>query len=546
MELRDYQQRAVDMVYDWMSRHKGNPCIVAPTGSGKSIIIAEICRSLVQRYPRVRILMLTHVRELIEQNADKLKQHWLDAPVGIYSAGLGRRELSARIIFAGIQSIHSMSEHMGRFDLILVDECHLISHRQTGRYRELIDAVQARNPKARVIGLTATPYRLGHGLITDGDGIFDALLEPTSIMQLVTDGYLAPLRSKLTREQYELDAVRQRGGEYVESALQAAVDTDEHNDAVVDEIVSKAGGRRHWMAFCTGVEHAYHIRDALRERGVSADTIVGSTKKDQRDGIIEAFKHGKIQCITNANVLTTGFDCPDVDLIAMLRPTQSRSLYVQMAGRGMRPKSHTDHCMVLDFAGNVSRHGPVTELGVRSRGKRSSDSSAPTKACPACYEIVMAGASACHMCGHIFEQQNKTELALSYDDDIMGVDASEAGVVTWRWTVHVGMRSGQQMLMCSYITDRLKTSVKEYFTVLNDGWAGKKARKNLHDIAARAGVELPSSVDLVNIAHAMQSGTPPLAIQYRLDGRHRNVVGHRWPEKEYQNDRSNQAIQAEI
>ena len=133
--LRDYQQRAIDQLYDWFQKRKGNPCLVLPTGSGKSHIVAALCKDAIQNWPETRILMLTHVKELIEQNAEKMREHWRGAPMGIYSAGLGRKQLGEPITFAGIQSIRKRASQVGHIDLCIIDECHLVSHKDEGGYR---------------------------------------------------------------------------------------------------------------------------------------------------------------------------------------------------------------------------------------------------------------------------------------------------------------------------------------------------------------------------------------------------------------------------
>ena len=197
--LREYQQRTIDQLYAWFEAgNEGNPCLVLPTGSGKSHIIAALCKDALQSWPETRILMLTHVKELIAQNAEKMRQHWPNAPMGIYSAGLNRKELGEPITFAGIQSVRTKAKQIGHVDLVIIDEAHLVSHKDEGGYRTLLADLRAINGNLRIIGLTASPYRLGHGYITDKPAIFDALIEPVSIEELIFKGYLSTLRSKLT------------------------------------------------------------------------------------------------------------------------------------------------------------------------------------------------------------------------------------------------------------------------------------------------------------------------------------------------------------
>jgi DNA repair protein RadD len=402
--LRDYQQRTIDQLYKWFSDgRKGHPCIELPTGSGKSHIVAALCKEALQTWPETRILMLTHVKELIEQNAGKMRDHWPNAPLGIYSAGMRRRDIGEPITFAGIQSVRNKADQIGHVDLVLIDECHLVSHKQEGGYRKLIDDLTSINPALRVIGLTATPYRMGHGYITDEPALFSDIIAPVSIEELIFKGFLAPLRSKLTAHKLSVDGVHKRGGEYIESELQAAVDTDDHNVSVVDEVISLAGDRRSWLFFCAGVKHAHNVADILNARGISAACIVGETPKAERERIIAGFRSGEIRALTNANVLTTGFDHPDLDLIAMLRPTLSTGLYVQMAGRGMRPKSHTDHCMVLDFAGVVQTHGPITAVNPKKPSGKG-EGEAPVKVCEACKELNHISAKECIACGEPFPE----------------------------------------------------------------------------------------------------------------------------------------------
>lgn len=301
--------------------------------SGKSLIVAEICRSLVQEYPEVRLLMLTHVKELLEQNAEKLRSLWPGAPMGIYSAGLNRRELGEPITFASVQSVAKRAQDLGVIDICIIDEAHLVGHNDEGSYRNLIRALREINPRMRVIGLTATPYRMGHGLITDDPAIFDDLIEPTSIEELLALGFLAPLKSRITKTHYDLSEVHKRGGEYIESELASAVDTKDQNSAVIDEVIAWGTGkndgveRKSWLFFCSGVEHANHVRDELLSRGILAATITGDTPSGERKKIIDAFKRGTLRALTNNSVLTTGFDHPDIDLIAMMRPTTSPGLY---------------------------------------------------------------------------------------------------------------------------------------------------------------------------------------------------------------------------
>lgn len=529
--LRDYQQRSIDQLYAWFQQHdSGHPCLVLPTGAGKSHIVAALCKNAVQSWPQTRILMLTGQKELIEQNAEKMRQHWPGAPLGIYSAAVGKRQLGQPITFAGIQSVAKKAHLLGHQDIVIVDECHQISHKEEGAYRTLINALLTINPALRVIGLTATPYRLGHGLITDKPALFDDLIEPVTVEELIHKGYLATLRSKVTTTQLDTTGVHKRGGEYIESELQKAVDTSANNIAVVDEVIARAEGRRSWLFFCTGVEHSEHIRDVLRARGVTAETVTGATPKGERERIIADFKAGRIQALTNAAVLTTGFDSPNIDLIVLLRPTMSASLYIQMVGRGLRLKDHTDHCLVLDFAGAVAQHGPITAVKPPKKAG-SGNGEAPVKACDQCHELVHTSVRVCPACGHEFPPPKEHEFRL-HTDDIMGVAGTDMEVSAWTWRAQVSRKTGVEMLMVSYYGGLSDPPVSEYICINHEGYAGHKAARTLAEIARAAGVDVSATIGTcAAIAGVMQAGKPPRMIEYKREGKYHRIIKREWNEQ---------------
>jgi len=524
--LRDYQQRAIDQLYAWFAAgNAGNPCLVLPTGSGKSHIVAALCKDALQNWPETRVLMLTHVKELISQNAAKMREHWPNVPMGIYSAGLNHKILNEPITFAGIQSVRTKASQIGHVDLVIIDECHLVSHKDEGGYRKLLADLLAINPALRVVGLTATPYRLGHGLITDAPALFHAMIEPVSIEELIYKGFLSVLRSKPTKANFDIGGVHKRGGEFIESELQAAVDTDENNVAVVEEVIARAGDRKAWLFFCAGVHHAEAIAALLTEYGIAAACVTGATPKVERDRILTDFKAGRLRALTNANVLTTGFDYPDIDLIAMLRPTMSDSLYVQMAGRGMRVKSHTDHCLVLDFAGVVATHGPIT--AIEPSKPKGTGGEAPVKICDACGELVHISAKVCPTCGNPFPPPAREALTLHHDD-IMGIEVQEMEVTEWRWRKHTSRASGKEMLAVTYYGGLSDPLVDEYFPVTHGGYAGEKALGAVTGIAGQCSVAFRDAVSLDDWADRLNAGAIPTAIDYRRDGKFYRVLRRTW------------------
>lgn len=420
--LRPYQRDSIDSLYTfWQRMPVGSPLLVLPTGAGKSLVIATIAQEFLDFGPSTRIVQVTHVKELIEQNYKELVGLWPWAPAGIYSASLGRREAAAQILFAGIQSVWNKAARIGHVDVLLVDEAHLIPPDASTMYGAFLAALRAINPNILIVGLTATPFRAGTGRLDEGDDkLFDEITFEVGIRDLIDDGYLVPLVSKATTTVLNVKGVKRSGGDFVASALQRVVDTHPITRAAVDEIMSYGESRRAWLAFCTGVEHAHHVAAEIRSRGITCEAVDGSMKRGERDAIIRDFRAGKTRCLTNANVLTTGFNVPQVDLLAMLRPTESASLYVQMVGRGTRcigPDINASiaagkpDCLVLDFAGNVRRHGPVDKVNVKKGGKGGGE--APVKECPTCHSIILAGLRQCPDCGHEFERDVERNITAS-------------------------------------------------------------------------------------------------------------------------------------
>ena len=533
--LRDYQQRAIEQLYEWFEEEpNGNPCLELPTGSGKSHFVAALCKDAIANWPTTRILMLTHVKELIRQNAEKMLEHWPEAPLGIYSAGLKRRELGSQITFAGIQSVRKRAKDIGHIDLVVIDECHLVSHKQEGGYRSLVTDLLEINPNLRVVGLTATPYRMGHGLITRKGALFNGLIQPTNIGELLSKKHLAPLRSKNTEVRISVDGVRKRGGDYREDDLAAAVEKFDTPSAV-RETIRRAEERRSILFFCTGVKHAKDVRDLVLEHGITAETVLGDTPPEERKRILEGFKSGEIRVVTNANVLTTGFDHPNLDCIVFMRPTLSVSLYVQMAGRGMRIKDHADDCLLLDFAGLILKHGPVADV---NPGKPAgANGLPPVKICRYCQEFNALAALKCSACGKPFPERRQKPLIL-HDDDIMlrvekaeiSASKSEMNVKRWTWRVHTGRSSGAKMLMVSYHGTLAQEPINEYLTIANSGWSGNKARLTLGAMARKAGVAAHMSMSFEEIAIAMTNGSPPDIIRHKKDGRFYRVTERVWHE----------------
>ena len=403
-QLRPYQQAAIDSIYSYYSSgNKGHALVSLPTGSGKSLVQAEFVRGALVNWPDQRFLLLSHVKELLQQNADQLLDQWPEADVGIYSAGLGRKELGHAITIAGVQSIHKKAYGVGWISVVIIDECHLLSRKSSSMYATLLAKLWQVNPKMKLIGLTATPYRLDSGSLTQGKGaLFSDVVYEADVKELIGEGYLSPLVSRLgaSRPTGEIAQLGKRGGEFIAAEAGSLMEQSQIVSAALDEVEALAEGRSKWLIFCVTVEHAATVKDHLTVRQISSAVVTGDTPKEARAGYLRRFKAGEIKALININVLTTGFNVPDLDCLVMLRPTMSAGLYVQMLGRGMRTAPGKTDCLVLDFAENILRHGPIDKIKINP--KTGEVGSAPMKECPGCQALLFISAKDCGDCGYVF------------------------------------------------------------------------------------------------------------------------------------------------
>ena len=401
MELRYYQREALDAAYADIRTNKNGTLIVLPTGSGKSAVIATAAKEAAQKWG-ARVLIISHVRELIEQVADtilKVLGTWdAKALVGIYSAGLKSRDTSEPIICASIQSIFSKAPALGRFDLVLIDEAHLVPPDGEGMYQRFLADCRVINPELRVVGLTATDFRLGSGYIHGEGRMFQTLCYEAKVRSLIDQGFLCSLRGK-DGGSPDLTGVRIKGGEYEPQSLSTALAEVDVVASACREIEKYGQGRNAGIVFCCSVEHAGMVTAELKKNGQSAEVIVGDTPSQERSDLIASFKARQIRFLVSVGVLTTGFDAPHVDLIVLMRPTLSPSLYVQKVGRGLLVIHYKKDCLVLDLAGVIAEHGPIDDVRIKEK-KKGDGGAPPTKTCPQCAEILPASAIVCHCCGH--------------------------------------------------------------------------------------------------------------------------------------------------
>ncbi|MGY4025323.1 DEAD/DEAH box helicase [Aeromonas rivuli] len=373
--LRPYQTEAVNAVIQHFRKHPDPAVVVLPTGAGKSLVIAELARKA-----RGRVLVLAHVKELVEQNHGKYEAWGLKAD--IFAAGLDRKEAKAQVVFGSVQSVArnlaafdpvspvaatsvDTISATGSFSLLIIDECHRVSLDEESQYHQVIDHLKIANPSLKILGLTATPYRLGlgwiyrrhyHGMVkSHGERLFGDCVFELPLRYMVKHGYLTPPRLvDAPIVHYDFSKLIPKGnGLFSEADLNGELKRQQRvTPHIISQVLEYAVDRQGVMVFAATVEHAREIQGLLVAKEQHTALITGETPGPERDALISAFKGREIKFLVNVSVLTTGFDAPHVDLIVMLRPTESVSLYQQIVGRGLRLSPGKTDCLVLDYAGN--------------------------------------------------------------------------------------------------------------------------------------------------------------------------------------------------
>ncbi len=334
MIFRHYQSTAIDKTLDWFADGKERPLIVLPTGTGKSLVQAGLVQRILSDHPYVRIALATHSQELVQQNYDEILEIWPECPAGIYSSGLKRKDAHKQVLFCGIQSVYNKAHKLGHIDIIIVDECHTISRKSDSMWGQFFADAKAISPNVQIMGLSATPYRLDSGNLVPHT--FNGIAYEYSVIDAIKEGYLCEIVSANVKTHLKTNGVQKRGGEFVTGALERAVDTEELTLACCEEIVKFGADRKSWLVFAAGNAHAQHITDTLISMGIDARCVTERTSKEDRKKAVDDHKSGKLKCLVNNMIFTTGYNNRRLDLIACLRPTQSEGLWVQICGRIMR------------------------------------------------------------------------------------------------------------------------------------------------------------------------------------------------------------------
>jgi DNA repair protein RadD len=547
---RWYQTGAADALFKSVTESKDNhPIAAIPTAGGKTVILCLFVDRFISANARSKILVLSHVQEIIQQDYkalreffeyDEEEQEFTDvSQIGIYASKMKRREVR-KITCAMIQSVWRKPELFLDYDIILVDECHLIGMEEDSMYRSFLAQMNA-----NYVGLTATHYRRGYGYIHIGENaLFNQLCYDLTSMEnfnrLTDEGYLCRIIGKKTKLVMETSKLKLLGGEYSTKDMSKKFDRSEITRQAVEEIIAfgNDGNYKRWLIFAIDIKHAENIAHYLREKGITT-LVVHSKMEEDRDEALERAKAGEYRALISVNVLSTGYNDPYIDLIATLRPTKSPILHVQGPGRGLRPvyadgydlttiegrlaaqaNGPKPHCLYLDFAGNSRRLGPINDVYIKQKDDDGDGAGGPmVKYCEQCGTENHLSAKVCCQCGAEFEFKEKITTSADKESDIVretpklfkgpqwfSVEAVDYSVKTITSKNGISIKT----LLVTYSCEGNKT-LREQVNLDHGGeariYANHWVRRNMRDDIE---VPFPRNVD------ELYKATPFLKIPYSL------------------------------
>lgn len=477
MQLRDYQKQSIASILEAME-HELNVLLQAPTGAGKTIIFSALIKKLLEQTPGGRILLLAHRQELISQAEEKLRKVWEEVPgIAIACAGKDKRVvINGNIVIASIQTLANRIDDLMPFNLCIVDEAHRLpdmTARHT-QYITVLEALRMQNPDMRLLGVTATPYRLGHGYIYGKEckegkiNLFNALHHQISVKELTADQYLAPIRGKVAIQSSLYDDLRgvKVSGDYAEGEVGEVMSKSLYVNAAVEMYRQHAPDRMHVMVFACTIGHAELLCEAFFNAGYRAEVVHSGTRKDKRKRTLDDFVDGKIHFLVNVNVLIEGFDAPLTDCIIMARPTLSPALFLQQAGRGLRVAEGKENCLLIDLVGNSLLFGnDFDNIRVKVPRLSEDDAAAPSKTCPECAELVHCSKMECPGCGYLWPPPEFVEAKapdkmrdIKFNQEL---DQVEAEIISSILAPYQSQK-GNEMLRLELRTDQQVSSIFHY------------------------------------------------------------------------------------
>jgi DNA repair protein RadD len=524
LELRDYQKEAIKSLYDYWTEKKGNnPIISACVGAGKSLLISKVIKDALEFNSNSKILILTHLAELLEQNADELKRLDNEIDISIYSAGLNKRCLKSNVIYAGIQSIHKKIEQLPKIDLILIDECHLVPKNSNTMYRKTINFLKSKNELLKVVGFSGTPYRLDGYLHTGKNSIFDGIAYNISIKDLVDKGYLCKPIGKNSKSKFDLSNISIKNGEFDNIELATLTNKTETIEKSVSEFVELGKDRKAWLVFCSGVEHSELVQKELLKYNIVSEIVTGETKKEDRAKILSDFKNGLLKCLININTLVAGYNAPICDMVVMLRATMSGALFQQCIGRGLRLYDGKKDALILDYGSNFERFGTIDNFEpiIKGSGKKS-DKPIQAKECKKCQTLNHIRVSKCVECGEEFPRDerelnhnNKAYDGAMFSEDIKPIELFVDNTYYYK---HIS-KSGNECLKITYICG---LNVVNEYVVLNS-FFGKKILEKMNCYF--------DNIDDILVLENRKDFLEPIKLKVKKEGKYMKIEDKIFEEK---------------
>lgn len=473
-EDRWYQIKAEKATFKYLDRNPDkHPLIALPTGSGKGAIMVRIGNAILEKSLDNNILVLSHEANILKQNYNNMLHLKEGPPTCMYSAGYNSKDIGP-VTIAGIQSAYRYPELFEKFNWVLIDEAHTIPMSDTSMYRQFLNGIGEHTR----IGLTATPYRLGEGYIIGEDHLFDKIVidytTGAKYTRLVDEGFLCPLIMSNTSITMDTTNIKMKGYDFDLKQMSKAFDRESITNSILDDMIVRGAERNKWLIFAIDTEHANHICEGLISRNIPS-MIVHSKMPFSKEFVLNQHKMGIIKAVVSVGMLTTGYDDPSIDLIGLLRPTKSPNLHVQMPGRGQRIHSSKDNCLVLDYAGNTKRLGPINKIKPKKKGKGEKGGAPITKDCPVCDTILAPIIKICPMCGYEFAFKSNLELEAS-TEEIIGYDNKWYTVQDVEYKIHTKPGMPKSIKVTYYCGIR---SFNEYIMPDHKGYAGHKSLERL-------------------------------------------------------------------
>lgn len=541
IQLRPYQEEALGTVLDACLEDRFL-LLQAGTGAGKTILFSSLIKHCITTFD-MRVAVIAHREILVRQAYEKLLQVWPEGRdlIGIACASVSSKaDLTKPVLIASPQTLVNRLDKMDPIHWVILDECHRVPPKnKTSQYRTMLEKMEKAYPDLRVLGVTATPFRLGHGFIygdkASAKNWWSKMHCQISIGTLQESGFLVPYRAKEAEDiSTDLQSVKKTGGDYNMGDLEDVMTKKVHIQNAVTAVERHAADRKSIVVFCTTIKHAETVSEAFRDSGQTSACVHSMMDSEERRANLGAFDAGDIRVICNVGVLTEGWDSTGVDCIVMCRPTMSPALYVQIVGRGLRLHEGKDDCLILDLSGNCMKHGDPNDPLIEIPGKRKPrEQEKQGKTCPECQEIVSPGIFECPGCGYQWERPVVVESkGVTEFRDVKFKSASAPSrleVQSWRmedYTSKAGNRMAKLTIYCK--SGGIAPVVVNHFLDFDgaaSSYGQRKAREWWTRVADPVSLEgnIPLSVDdAMSFLNCIENFPTHITVAY--DGKYHKVV----------------------